>query len=169
MVRVGYRTTALLLAFQLILVAGLGTGLHDLFGCSHGACCDSLCASSACAGSAHRSEAGCGCDSAFHRRRVAKQAAEAPAASRSTALPTTATSKGNQLTVVGKQDSSRAGLDACSICDLLEQFHVTNQPTPGSSGFVELVALLPFCLEQVEVCEAERLADSRGPPVVAQS
>ena len=124
---------------QVVLVGGLGTGLHGLFGCEH-----RVCAASCCVGSDQRS-ADCKecvfCRHAIENQRKAK----------------------HQRTADGVLTSNQ-GCDGCAVCDLLAQYHSAT-PLALDPPAIELASDEAVLLRQNKVVAAAiRFALSRGPP-----
>lgn len=132
---------------QVVLVGGLGTGLHGLLGCEHGpkACCEQgLCLASRCSAETQTH------DCVFCRARESQERDRAAEAT------------GAQLTTV---DGSIT-CDGCAVCDLIDQYQ-TASPFQLDSPAVEPAAdRAALQIHNAVVSAATRLALSRGPPAV---
>ena len=134
---------------QVLLVGGLGTGLHGLFGCEHGpkACCTARCCSSSSDVTSRSSCADCVFCSRDSHKRPASSASIAGSEYRIALLTT-------------------AGCDGCAVCDVLAQYH-TVTPFELDVLAIELAsgdAVLQR--KNAAIAAAIRLAPSRGPPAV---
>lgn len=133
---------------QVTLVGGLGTGLHGLFGCEHGA---SGCTATCCvttAASSPRSD----CEDCVYCRHAAD--------GRSASSETSATADQDRSLV------TPAGCDGCAVCDLLAQYHSVTPFEIGSLSIELASGEAALQRHNAVVAAAIRLAFSRGPPVV---
>ncbi|MEO1498355.1 MAG: hypothetical protein AAFV43_14520 [Planctomycetota bacterium] len=136
-------TVAWTLLAQVLLVAGMGTGLHRLFGCEHGSC-ESVC----CVDTVEPLSDGHDCS--FCRRAATNNAASPAAASAE----------------AGVAAVKQAGCDGCAVCDLLAQYHSAT-PFEFDRLTIEVAhAESAVQRQNAVVAAAIRLALSRGPPAV---
>lgn len=137
------------LLLQVLLVGGLGTGLHGLFGCEHGP--SGVCTATCCVGpDASSSRPECE-DCAFCRRANEERGAA---------------SKGRADAEVYVASVYAAGCDGCAVCDLLAQYHSVT-PFELDPLAIELASGEAAIQRQnAVVAAAIRLAPSRGPPAV---
>lgn len=152
------RLVAWTLLAQVLLVGGLGTGLHSLFGCEHGP--SGICASGCCSltdDTAARSD----CHDCGFCRDVVCEAATC-ATDCPTTGPTTGPIGADRERVVASVD--RAGCQSCAVCDLLAQYHSVT-PFEFDTIAIELASGEAAMQRQNAVVAASiRLALSRGPP-----
>lgn len=129
---------------QVILVGGLGTGLHDLLGCHHG--CQQSCAASCC-----REVAATECsDCVFCRHaeresslRVAEKRVNHPEAA-----------------------ANAAGCDGCAVCDLLAQYHCATPFEPAPLAIESAGGHAASLRTDAVIAASMRWFLSRGPPTV---
>ncbi|MEM9352305.1 MAG: hypothetical protein AAGA92_04775 [Planctomycetota bacterium] len=140
--RILNKTAAWLALAHVVLVGGLGTGLHALLGCEHGLTEN---CSAACCVSAKSTSASCE-DCVYCRRAAEKQNSNDQ----------------QEETLVADAGQCCGG---CAVCDLLAQYQSVT-PFAVEPLAIELASgEAPIQHENAVIAAAIRLSHSRGPPV----